>query len=365
MAGAASVISSLDGSKTGSAVVSGKLLEQSILLVDTTLYAPASPLFMHAMEESASRRSFFDEGPYMGPLTKSFVHKIARRLRGGRPLTAGALNRDLLEQCRGFRPEVILIVKGSYIRANTLAEIKRITGAKLVNFATDDPFNPANSTPDLLECIPQYDLYVCTKKAIMPDVLRVGAKQVCFVPFGYHPNVHFPELPASTEERARFSCDVAFIGAADNDRLDTVRALSKVPNLTLNLYGGFWEKLPEARKYARGLVLGRDYRLAIAGAKIVIGLVRRANRDGHAMRTFEIPACRGFMLAERTEEHMQFFREHEHVGFFGSPSELVNKVRYYLDSPDNRERIAQASYEAVTAGRNTYTDRLQQIMSAI
>jgi spore maturation protein CgeB len=337
-------------------------LPQRMLLVDTTLYAPASPLFLGAMEESCRDRSFFNEAPYLGPLTKSFTHKIARRLLG-RPLTAAALNRDLVNQCREFRPEVVLIVKGAYIRASALAEIKRTTGAKLVNFATDDPFNPANSTQDLLECIPHYDLYVCTKKAIMPDVLHAGAKQVCFVPFGYHPGVHFPELPATPGEKQRFVCDVAFIGAADGDRLDIVRALSKVPNLKLSLYGGFWEKVPEARNCARGIVLGRDYRLAISGAKIVIGLVRRANRDGHAMRTFEVPACRGFMLAERTGEHLDFFREKEHVDFFGSPNELVEKVRYYLDRPDERTRIANAGYEAVTSGQNTYEDRLRQIMS--
>jgi spore maturation protein CgeB len=339
-------------------------LPQRMLLVDTTLYAPASPLFLGAMEESCRDRSFFNEAPYLGPLTKSFTHKIARRLLG-RPLTAAALNRDLVNQCREFRPEVVLIVKGAYIRASALAEIKRTTGAKLVNFATDDPFNPANSTQDLLECIPHYDLYVCTKKAIMPDVLRAGAKQVCFVPFGYHPGVHFPELPATPEEKQRFACDVAFIGGADNDRVDIVKALSRVPNITLNLFGGYWSGIPEARKYARGFAVGRDYRLAIAGAKITIGLVRRANRDGHAMRTFEIPACRGFMLAERTREHLDFFREREHVDFFGPSGELVDKVRYYLDRPYERERIAQAGYQAVTSGRHTYQDRLREIVSAV
>jgi spore maturation protein CgeB len=349
--------------RSNSIVSCGEILQkQRILLVDTSLYAPASPLFLQAIRESGLEHSFFDEGQYLAPLTKSVVHKIARRLLG-RPLTAVALNRDLLEQCREFRPHIVLIVKGSYIRAKTLADIKKVTGVKLINFATDDPFNPVNSTRDLLECIPQYDLYVCTKKAIMPEVLQAGAKRVQFVPFGYHPAFHFPEVAVTAEERAKFACDVAFIGGADKDRLDFVRALSRMPNLKMNLYGGYWETIPETRTFARGSVLGRDYRLAITGAKIVIGLVRRANRDGHAMRTFEIPACRGFMLAERTQEHLEFFREGEQVEFFGSIPELVEKVRYYVDHSDEREQIARAGYEAVTSGQDTYADRLRQIIS--
>jgi spore maturation protein CgeB len=336
-----------------------------MLLLDSSLYAPASPLFLSALEESGSPYSFFDESIYTAPLTKSFVHKVARRLLGGRPLTAGALNRDFVRRCREFCPDVVLIVKGSHLQAEMLVEVKRITGATIVNYATDDPFNVVNSNPDMLACISHYDLYVCTKKAIMPDVLRSGAKQACFVPFGYHPAVHFPELPATSQERARFCCDVAFIGGADTDRMDLVKDLAKIPTLKVNLYGGGWDRFSELRACARGFAYGRDYRLAVSGAKVVIGLVRRANRDGHAMRTFEIPACRGFMLAERTQEHLEFFQEGKHCECFASASELIEKVMHYVDHAEERDRVALAGYKAVVAGRHTYADRLRQIMSAV
>jgi spore maturation protein CgeB len=80
------------------------------------------------------------------------------------------------------------------------------------------------------------------------------------------------------------------------------------------------------------------------------------------MRTFEVPACGAFMLAERTPEHQEYFREGEEVGYFSSPAELVEKVRYYLTHDNERQCMAEAAYRKVTSGNHTYAHRLQQIL---
>ena len=45
----------------------------------------------------------------------------------------------------------------------------------------------------------------------------------------------------------------------------------------------------ELRRYHGGFAVGRDYRLALSCTKVAPCLVRRSNRDGHVMRTFERP----------------------------------------------------------------------------
>lgn len=345
-----------------------------ILLTDTTAYAPSSPIFGETLREVAEERGyqwqFFDEAGYTNLLPARFG--VAGRVlyRGVRPAAELAMNLRLLAVARRFRPDVVLIVKGRDYWPSILRRIKAETGATLVNFATDDPFNRRVNSRHLVKAIPVYDLYASPRRAVLEDVRRAGCRRVEYVRFGYKPSIHYPEQPATEEENARFRCDVAFIGGADADRVAffeaVLQALSKkLPAVSLGLYGGYWTAYPRLRGYARGFAFGRDYRLAVSGAKIVVNVVRGPNRDGHVMRTFEVPACGGFMLAERTEEHEEIFPAGSGVDFFGSVEELAEKIAFYLRNDDKRQRMAQRAREWVVSGRNTYRDRLEEILGFV
>jgi spore maturation protein CgeB len=335
-----------------------------VLLVDTTLYAPVSPFFVDAADAMGYESLFVDEAPYLRPLETSLAHKIGYRLLHRRPPARWRYNRDLLAAARRFRPDLAVVVKGAYIMPATLRRIKEASGAVLVNYATDDPFSRANATPDLLAGIPEYDVYACTKTAIMDDVRRAGGRTVIHTMVGYNPSIHFPEPPATAEEARRFAADVVLVGGADRDRLHDLEPLLAARDISLALYGGYWSRDPRFRPYARGFVMGRDYRLALGGARIALCLVRRANRDQHSMRSFEIPACGAFMLGERTGEHLAVFREGEDAAFFDSPAEMLEKIRYYLAHDDERRHIAESGHARVTAGGHTYRDRFGELTRA-
>jgi spore maturation protein CgeB len=339
-----------------------------ILLVDTSQYYPSNPMFLEALEELAEDNichfEFFDIASF---LPKTYItHKVLYRLFGERLTSYQKLNRSLLTLACNFCPEVVLVVKGAYISPCTLNGIKEETNALLVNYATDDPFNPAANTKYLIESIALYDLYICTKKAIMADVQRYGCTNVKFLPFGFKPSVHFPEKPVTAEEKARFTSDIVFIGGCDRDRIPFFETLVRaLPSAKLHLYGGYWDRHATLRHYHHGIVLGRDYRLALGGTKIAINLVRRANRDGHVMRTFEVPACGAFMMTERTEEHREIFEEDRDTVFFGSIDEAIEKIRYYLEHNAERICIAQNGYNKIVNGTNTYTNRVREILNMI
>jgi spore maturation protein CgeB len=337
-----------------------------ILYAETTAYAPSSAHFLEALEASAARGEhefrFLDEADFIKS-SRSIAERIADRV-AGRPLSGyQQLNRAMVELAAAFSPDMILIGKGRWFTPAALGAAAKISGAMLVNWATDDPFNRIDSSRELLKSIPLYDLYVCTKKNIMTDVRRGGCANVAYVRFGYKPEVHFPELPANDEERDRYACDVMFIGGCDPHRSAYFEALIRaMPEVKLRLYGMYWERVRALRPCARGFAVARDYRLAIGGAKIAVNLVRRANRDDHVMRTFEIPACGGFMLTERSSTHEELFAEDNEAAFFGSPDEFVAKVRSYLGRDEDRARIAATGYRKITHGRHSYGDRLVEII---
>ena len=92
-------------------------------------------------------------------------------------------------------------------------------------------------------------------------------------------------------------------------------------------------------------------------------LVRRANRDGSAMRSFEIPACGACCVAEDTEEHREIFGpDGEAVLYFRTPEELVRRVKEVFGNPELRAKLRANVYRAITGRPNTYVDRLKAIL---
>ncbi|HUA32237.1 MAG TPA: glycosyltransferase [Candidatus Binataceae bacterium] len=337
-----------------------------ILYTETTEYLPSSAHFLEALSARAATGSielgFLDEARYL-PANATIAGRIARRIVG-RPLRGyGEINRALLEMAERLRPEIALIAKGAFFTPATLRALKA-AGATLVNYAADDPFNPASGSRDLTESIPLFDLYLCARRAMIADVERAGCPHTAYIMFGYKPEVHFPEPLANAEERARFESDVVFIGGCDPDRAPYFeRLVRELPQLRIHLHGGYFDRYPALKPRWRGLVSGADYRKAISGAKIVLNLVRRANRDDHVMRTFEVPACGGFMLAERTATHEQLFEENREAVFFDTADDMVARIREWLGRDEQRRQIAAAGHDKVVQGHHSYADRLDQILA--
>ena len=62
------------------------------------------------------------------------------------------------------------------------------------------------------------------------------------------------------------------------------------------------------------------------------------------LRDFEVPMSCGFYMVEYMEELESFFKIGEEIVCYHGVSDLVDKVRYYLDHADERERIRKAGH---------------------
>jgi spore maturation protein CgeB len=290
------------------------------------------------------------------------VAKINWRLRGHRPSRLDDFSREVVEACQRLRPKWLISTGISPISDRALESIGGL-GTRRLNFLTDDPWNPAHRAPWFMKTLPLYDHVFSPRRANLEDLRRLGCRQVSYLQFAYAPEIHFAEPPSKGAEEERFAADTIFAGGADADRVSYMVALAKA-GLNVALYGGYWTRFLETKTYSRGHADPQTLRKAIGGAKTALCLVRRANRDGHSMRTFEVPAIGASMLVEDTEEHREIFGEDgEAVVYFNDVAQLIEKARRLKESAQERHRLASASYNLIVNGRHTYKDRLITMLS--
>jgi spore maturation protein CgeB len=111
-------------------------------------------------------------------------------------------------------------------------------------------------------------------------------------------------------------------------------------------------------------LFGMSYAKAIQAARINVAIMSWSNRrevDETTTRTYEIPACGGFMLHERTPELLEVYEEGKEVAGFGSPGELAEKIHYYLAHPAERDAIARAGH-ARCVPAYSYDNRVREIL---
>jgi len=285
-------------------------------------------------------------------------------LRGRRPVRLRSFAAEVLRRVRTERPDVVLTTGLAPLDVATLRAIGR-EGVRRVNFLTDDPWNPVHRAPWFLAGLPHYDQVWSPRQANLHDLRVAGVRRVEYLPFACNPSVHYPEAPADEREWHQYDSDVLLAGGADPDRVPYARALIGA-GCRVALHGGYWDRYRATRRAARGFLDAAGLRKATGAARVCLGLVRRANRDGHAMRTYEIPAMGGCLLAERTSDHERLFgREGECVMYFSSPREAVDRVKWLLAHPAERDRMAAAGRALIAGGRHTYADRLATILGSL
>ncbi len=279
------------------------------------------------------------------PLWQRKALRLVRRLL--EPALVREYTSALISEAKDLRPHLFFVFKGRYVSAEAVRAIGDL-GAVTINFYPDVSFLAHGKY--IPEALPVYDWVFTTKSFGVADMQRiVGARSVSFLPHGYDPETHAP-VELDDEDRAKYECDVSFIGTWSPKKqklLEHVRR--EMPSLRLRVWGAQWEQarpILGSSIEGRG-VLGREYAKAIIASNINLAILSEARRGASSgdlitSRTFQIPATGAFMLHERTDELLKYFREGVECGCFGSDEEMVGKIAHYLDDDQERRTIAAA-----------------------
>ena len=285
----------------------------------------------------------FDINSY--ELANPFLRKIAFRLVTGPHLHR--LNRDLLATARRHNVDVLWADKVLGIQPSMLQALRR-SGIATASYMIDNAFGPRRDPGWRLymQCLREYDLHITQRDVSVRDYQARRARHVLKIQTAYEPTLHFPP-PAGWSDRDR-DREVSFIGSPYDNRAQVLARLVTEFGLPVTVSGSSaWRSVLTPELLAR-LFSGEDglyhmqYREAIWRSKINLSFLTHSNQDEYAHKSFEIAACGGFLLVERSQGHLDRFRENQEAVFFSTLDECVAKIRRYLPDEPARTRIAAA-----------------------
>lgn len=277
-------------------------------------------------------------------------------------------NSQIIEKINSTYYDIVWIDKGVTIFPETLQYIKKNSPKiLLISYSPDNMALRHNQSQQYLECIPLYDYIITNKSYILEDMRKLGAKDIRFVNNSYESTFHYPRTLTS-EDYKEIGGDIGFVGAWEKERGESILYLAQ-HGLNVRVWGGGkWLKYkgmyPNLIIEDKGLY-SENYSKSFQAFKISLCFLRKMNFDLQTTRTVEIPACGGFMMAERTSEHQAMFEEDKEASFFSSNEELLEKCKYYLSHEEERKQIATAGLKRCQTSGYSNENTIRNVINNI
>lgn len=274
--------------------------------------------------------------------------QATRRL--GRRLT----QRWLLARAQRFDPDFVLLSKCLGTELTTVERLIRGRGNAM--WYSDPQWYPHLERPDISHIAGvARRANVLFVPAFAQEWAAIGAN-ARFLPFAGDRDIRPARVTTARS-------GVAFLGAAyDPARVEFIAAVAR--NAPLTVWGPGWERYADFIPWSGRTVEGAEFARVCSGAAITLG-VTSAAAEGHPYytdRMFLVILAGGFYLGEGGYNPPGMLRGGEHCAWFESRDECVERIRYYLAHPDERERIREQGERFVRA-YHTYDQRIHNFLS--
>jgi hypothetical protein len=252
-----------------------------------------------------------------------------------------------------YWPDVVIFVSAFFTTEGTFA-LLRARGFKIVLLHTESPYQDEAQ----LERASMADLNLLNDPANLDRYLDLGVPAV-YQPHCYRPDVHYPR--ASRAADPELASDLCFIGTAFQSRIRFFEQLD-LTGVDALFGGSEWGKLtkdhPLARYVGTGVETEQDcvdnpqaaelYR----NAKMGINFYRQESEPEHQD---DVPLAMGPREVELAACGLPFLRDHRAEGdevlsmlpTFEDPGDASEKLRWWLNHPDERARAASLAREAI------------------
>lgn len=276
------------------------------------------------------------------------------------------LNKNIVKIVSGFRPDLIINNAGGEIFPETLKIIRKVSHAKLVCWAGDNPSTYHLAT-NYLKGIKYYDQYFIVDPSwYSPELKSIGLINCSVLQYGVDPEIYRP-LKLSLQEQKEFSSDVCHLGSPHNERIVLLRQLldydlSLWGATSIKFFKSFSNLPPELLfKIRSGVVPAEISNKIYNASKICLNIQHQQVSSAHSNKTFEIAASGAFLLTSFSSSNNSCFATGELIAYKGI-KELRSLIDYYLTNESERKDIALKAHIR-TMNSHLYKHRMIQLLT--
>lgn len=290
--------------------------------------------------------------------------RLRRRVKFMDNLSRRIINQNFIKCARNGKPDIALVTGGHRINAVSLQTLKS-TPTRSVLWTTDAPlrFEP------ILAAASFYDYIFCQGTEAIELLSEAGIRNARWLPMACAPYVH-KKIRLSAEEKNRYGNDIVFVGSFHPNR---ELVLKELDDFDIAIWGPGWKehcKEPALKTKIKGSHTPTNIWVKLyCACKIVLSIHYRHSQNKIPVyqaspRVFEAMACGGFVLSDDQKDVLALFNDGEHFVSYNGRDDLISKIRFYLNQPDKRRKIAEQGRQEVLANHQ-YVHRLEKLLSVI
>lgn len=233
-----------------------------------------------------------------------------------------------------FRPHLVICNAGglSFRPNNTI--ILRGLGIKLLGIALSDPA-----------------VYPLTTSRIAKNFDAFFTNDIKSVELYQDAGIRAYQLPLATNDqlfhpvscKPDYQCDVLHLGSAQESRVEPIKLLKK--HFDIHVHGENWENYGVEN---RGIIIGNDLLSVLSSANIVV-VLSRAPSGYHIIKPqiFDYLSAGCLVVTDDFPELHRYFDVAKELVTFIDSEDMIMKIRYYLDNPNEASKIREAGREKV------------------
>ncbi|HID96215.1 MAG TPA: tetratricopeptide repeat protein [Candidatus Latescibacteria bacterium] len=273
----------------------------------------------------------------------------------------------ILEEVKKTNPDLLFCLQGYMIPRDILLKIKKIDIPSSVWFM-DEPYDLARTID-----FGRFFSYVFLQDSSTVEChRRHGNPNTFFLPHGFDDlGVHRKRRDLDEEHVS----DVCLVGSYFPRRKRIIRTLAGLP-AKISIVGPGWGRFKCGSLISLNKVVSLwEAARYHSGAKINLNIHRSesdvtTHRENVVAKSpngtfFYIAGCGGFQIVDESREDIsRFFKVGREVITFSDKKDLQEKVKFYIENPEERREIADAAYRRAVS-EHTYSHRLQQMLNVI